>query len=649
MTKVCLMCGDTYPDTTTFCAKDGSALRAAVQGDSLIGEVFCDRYVVIDMLGEGGMGAVYAARDVRLPQQVAIKVLREQGMNDPTIVARFRQEAESASRINHDRVARVTDFGFMNDGRAYLVMEYVGGRTLKQVVADRGVFDVAETSRIVTMVAEGLDAAHRLGIVHRDLKPDNVMILDDAGGGVRVKVLDFGIAKQLHASEESAGQTKTGFVIGTPQWMSPEQILGEQLDGRSDVYSLALLAYMMLTGQRAFTGASTEAEMLARLSSEPRTLHDLSPAASFPTGLQELLNRTLARNVNDRPSGALAFAKEFANIATSAGNAAATRSDLRAPGFQAAPFAEATSAPDARTVTPSLAPPAFSSVQLNGTPSHTSAVRSGEEQRRSKSSTVVVGTLAVAAIAAIAFFVVHQFGTGDSQTKNGIVASAPGASAASGDSANRISTAPITPPTTQTPPVDVPPAGSSSAAVVPAITPPPATSNAANKAPTTAGSTAPSTAPSTAATNPRASDVASRTGSPSRGAGSATVPPRDSAKVSANGGAVAGASSPQRSGAGGNAASIELKHLMDLADVDFADKDLFEINARIRRFESLLPELASSTDKGNAHLYIAMSHNAMGDNVKACASLNVAGSFAAQSLALRTNVEQWQALLKCGQ
>ena len=307
------MCGETFPDTTTFCPRDGSALRAAVQGDDLIGELFCDRYVVTDLLGEGGMGAVYLARDVRLPQQVAIKVLRDKTAADAVTVSRFRQEAEAASRINHDRVARVSDFGFMTDGRAYLIMEYVSGRTLKQTLEERGPLPPAEAAHITSMVAEGLDAAHRLGIVHRDLKPENVMVVDDAGGGTRVKVLDFGIAKVLQ-DEDTAGRTAPGFVIGSPPWMSPEQILGETLDARSDVFALGLLAYAMLTGQRAFANTSEQAEMMARLASPPRTLEDALPGVVWPVGLQALLNRTLSRDVNLRPAGALAFAREMTKV-----------------------------------------------------------------------------------------------------------------------------------------------------------------------------------------------------------------------------------------------------------------------------------------------------------------------------------------------
>lgn len=316
MPKICLMCGDSFPDTTAFCPKDGSALRAAVQGDDLIGELVAERYLITDMISQGGMGAVYVASDVRLPQQFAIKVLKQPQTPDQSLIQRFRQEAEAVCRINHDRVARVFDFGFMADDRAYIVMEYVAGRTLATLVEERGALDPIEAAKIIMMAAEGIDAAHRLGIVHRDLKPENVMILDDPDGGKRVKVLDFGIAK-LKNTDEGQGYTQPGFVIGTPAWMSPEQLLGEALDVRSDVYSLGLVAFTLLTGEHAFTGQSEQAEMMARITVPPRTLAEVRPDMAWPTELLRLFERTLSKQPNDRPATAGQFGKAMLNAVQS--------------------------------------------------------------------------------------------------------------------------------------------------------------------------------------------------------------------------------------------------------------------------------------------------------------------------------------------
>ncbi|MEP6834438.1 MAG: serine/threonine-protein kinase [Gemmatimonas sp.] len=316
MAKTCPLCGKSFPDSAVFCLHDGTSLKTLDESDDLINQTFCDRYIVTECLGQGGMGAVYLARDVRLPQKVAIKVLRERTAADPALVARFRQEADAASRINHDRIARVFDFGFMEDGRAYIVMEYADGKTLKQMLDD-GPLEPPVAARITVMIAEGLGAAHRLGILHRDLKPDNVMVLNDASSGLRVKVLDFGIAKILGASPGEV-KTETGFVIGTPLWMSPEQLLAEPVDARSDIFTLGLLAFSMLTGARAFTGGTRQAEMMAPLSSTPRSLQAILPGVQWPRELQTLFTRTLSRNANERPSSALDFANEMSRILNNA-------------------------------------------------------------------------------------------------------------------------------------------------------------------------------------------------------------------------------------------------------------------------------------------------------------------------------------------
>jgi len=630
MTKICLMCGDTFPDTISFCAKDGSALRAAVVGDHLIGEVFCDRYVVTDLLGEGGMGAVYAARDVRLPQQVAIKVLREQGMADPSTVARFRAEAEAASRINHDRVARVTDFGFMNDGRAYLIMEYVGGKTLKQTVTDRGLLDCAETSRIVTMVAEGLDAAHRLGIIHRDLKPDNVMILDDAGGGVRVKVLDFGIAKVLQSNGESAGRTQTGFVIGTPQWMSPEQILGETLDARSDVYALGLLAYTMLTGRRAFESASAEAEMMARLMSPPRALAELLPSVSWPTGLQELFNRTLSRDVSERPGGALAFAKEFANVAASASTVGATVSSTRAVDAHVVSAGETPSSMQTRA---KLAASGASTASRVGSatpiePGGTSATPSSRTSSPSttvKRSKAVPVALGVAVMAALAFFAVRQF-TSNGRAPTDTVVGAADPSAAATSSRDSVDRGAGSTPTVETPSPTALSGGSS---------------QTTTPKPTSGQRTPDSSLPKDGATG-----SAARVGAPPAatavvGDSAKPVPPRS--LPSTPGGNPAGANT-----APATTAHDELLRLMDVADAELDRKDNSDaIRGIMRKLELLAPRLTAAKDQGNVHFYMAMSHATLGDNTKACASLNQAEPLAVQSKALRDNVQQWHQSLRC--
>ena len=311
MPKTCTSCGTTYPDSMVFCPTDGTSLRLDEAEGDLIGTVIADRYLVNKLLGEGGMGKVYLARHVRLPQQAAIKVLHHDMVKDAGAVARFNREAANAARIEHDRVARVFDFGETSDGLVYIAMEFVPGQTLRGLLDDARRLPPVRAANIVFQVAEGLDAAHRLSIVHRDLKPDNILVITDEGGVDRCKVVDFGIAKLTNGSETQL--TQMGMLVGTPEFMSPEQVLGEQLDGRSDVYALALVAYEMFTGELPFEGNTPERKLTARLIQDPRPLSVVAPEIEWPDALQAAFDRALVREPDGRTATAMEFADEVVN------------------------------------------------------------------------------------------------------------------------------------------------------------------------------------------------------------------------------------------------------------------------------------------------------------------------------------------------
>ena len=309
MPKTCTSCGTTYPDEMVFCPTDGSSLRTDEVGADLIGTVIAERYLVNKLLGEGGMGKVYLAKHVRLPQQVAIKVLHHDMVKDANAVARFNREAANAATIEHERVARVFDFGQTADGLVYLAMEFVPGKTLRDVLDESPRLHPVRAANITYQVAEGLDAAHRLSIVHRDLKPDNVLVITDEGGVDRCKVVDFGIAK---ATNDSGTQlTQMGMLVGTPEYMSPEQVLGEQLDGRSDLYALALVAFEMFSGGLPFEGSTPERKLTARLIQDPRTLAVVAPDVDWPDALQAAFDRALVREPENRTATAMDFAHEI--------------------------------------------------------------------------------------------------------------------------------------------------------------------------------------------------------------------------------------------------------------------------------------------------------------------------------------------------
>ncbi|HEX5576267.1 MAG TPA: serine/threonine-protein kinase, partial [Gemmatimonadales bacterium] len=265
--KTCPQCKETFGPELRFCPKDGSALRATAPSDDLVGQIIAERYHILAKLGEGGMGRVYLAEHVRMGRRCAIKVMHGMLLYDPDSVSRFNREAANASGISHPNVAAIYDFG-ESDGLLYLAMELVEGESLSALLAHEPVLPESRAIDIALQVADALGAAHELGIVHRDLKPDNIMVKRSRDGRDLVKVVDFGIAKATRGRGRQT-LTRTGFVVGTPAYMSPEQILGDTLDGRSDLYSLGCILYEMLTGERAFLDASGEVSVRQRLTEPP--------------------------------------------------------------------------------------------------------------------------------------------------------------------------------------------------------------------------------------------------------------------------------------------------------------------------------------------------------------------------------------------
>jgi serine/threonine-protein kinase len=309
MAKSCPTCSASYPDTTVFCPVDGAVLRAEAAEHSLLGTIIAERYLVTSLIGEGGMGMVYRAQHVKLPREAAIKVMHASLVRDPASLARFNREASAASKVEHESVARVFDFGETPDGLVYLAMEYLDGRTLKQLLEDEGPLPLGRAAALVHQIAAGLEAAHRQGIVHRDLKPDNVLVVKDAKGREQAKIVDFGIAKAIGAGERAL--TRTGFVVGTPEYMSPEQLLGEDVDQRSDVYALALLTYQLLTGDMPFDSRTPDRGLMARLTSTPRPLSVVRPEGRWSDAVQTVLDRALHRDRDQRTRSAMDFALAF--------------------------------------------------------------------------------------------------------------------------------------------------------------------------------------------------------------------------------------------------------------------------------------------------------------------------------------------------
>jgi eukaryotic-like serine/threonine-protein kinase len=311
--KTCPLCGKEYPDTVKFCPVDGSTLRAKNPTADLVGQVVADRYAIIRKLGEGGMGAVYLGEHVKMGRKSAIKVMNPAMANDPDAISRFNREASNASRISHPNVCQIYDFGEKPEGIIYLAMEFIEGAALTAIIEREGALPPARAVRILKQSADALAAAHDLGIVHRDLKPDNIMIVQGRDGADIAKVVDFGIAKAVAGDDAGQKVTKTGLVVGTPEYMSPEQLSGDKLDGRSDIYSLGLVFYRMLTGVLPFQADSAQETMIKRLTDDPMPLADARPDIAFPPTLQAVLDKALARTPAARYASASVFGRDAEN------------------------------------------------------------------------------------------------------------------------------------------------------------------------------------------------------------------------------------------------------------------------------------------------------------------------------------------------
>ena len=331
----CPKCGTVYTDTARFCARDGNMLvevqsRAAKppaapapgagtaartptkpkpgleRASSLSGHVLDSRYQVQKKLGEGGMSYVYLAREVATGQDVAIKVLSPKLATDRSSVERLRREAGLAMRLDHPNVCRILRLGESEDGLIYLVMPFLKGELLSDREVRGGPMPVAAGIAVLRQVCAGLHHAHELQIVHRDLKPENIMLVTEEPAGDRAVVMDFGLAKERRADPAIAKLTATGIILGTPEFMSPEQIRGKQLDARSDIYALGIVAFEMFTGKLPFQGRNAQEMMIARLRGRPLKLRQLRP--DLPEGLERTLGRALESSPEARYSTALEFA-----------------------------------------------------------------------------------------------------------------------------------------------------------------------------------------------------------------------------------------------------------------------------------------------------------------------------------------------------
>lgn len=307
----CPSCGADAQTSSRYCPACGATLVRAPEGDEYVGKTIAHKYRVEALIGEGGMGRVFRARQIALDKVVVLKVLRATLLSDERTVARFQREAKAASRLNHPNSISVLDFGQAEDGALFIAMEYVSGQDLHQILSREWPLGEGRVVRLVSQVLSALSDAHGAGVIHRDLKPENIMVEQRRNEPDFVKVLDFGIAKITDTQDDGPALTRAGFVCGTPEYMSPEQARGAQLDHRSDLYAVGVILYQLMTGLLPFESDSAVGFATKHLTEEPPPPSRRRPEARISPAMERLILRSLSKNPDDRPANAEAFKAEL--------------------------------------------------------------------------------------------------------------------------------------------------------------------------------------------------------------------------------------------------------------------------------------------------------------------------------------------------
>jgi DNA-binding response OmpR family regulator/tRNA A-37 threonylcarbamoyl transferase component Bud32 len=285
--------------------RDSREAESSVDGGNLhSGETFAQRYEILAVLGRGGMGTVYRAKDLELEEEIAVKTLRPEFVADKTLLARFKDEIRLARRLSDASIVRTHDFGEWS-GVCFLTMECVQGITIRELIDTRGRLGVSATLAIAAQLAHSLAVAHEHGVIHRDIKPQNLLV-DEAGV---LKVMDFGVAR---LAERSTANTEAGLVLGTPAYMPPEQLMGEPVDARSDLYAAGVVLYECLTGKLPFEAGSVISLVAKLLKEDARPPQEVNP--EIPPALSALVLRLLAKSPEDRVQTAVDLGTQLAAL-----------------------------------------------------------------------------------------------------------------------------------------------------------------------------------------------------------------------------------------------------------------------------------------------------------------------------------------------
>jgi serine/threonine-protein kinase len=320
MRKICLRCGSKFGSRAEYCPHDGSLLVTDEDiADPLLGTVLLEQFRIDERIGIGGMGTVYRAHQTTVGRDVAIKVLRAELARDEQAVFRFEREARLAISLDHPNLVRVFLSGRLNDGRLYIVMELLEGRSLADELDERGPPSLDRALIMIMKLCAGLGAVHAAGIVHRDIKPENVYLVRRGRDEDFVKLVDFGIARVLEAEGIGPTTTQSGRVFGTATYISPEAATGEETDQRSDIYSLGVLTYQLLTGELPFEGKTAGAVLMQHVHQEPPPLQTKGRGAEVPDDVARVVMRSLSKDPDARPQTLANFLDSLAEAAGNAG------------------------------------------------------------------------------------------------------------------------------------------------------------------------------------------------------------------------------------------------------------------------------------------------------------------------------------------
>jgi serine/threonine protein kinase len=318
--KYCPLCYAIYESAIENCPGDGVFLRGS-KNDPLIGKTFADRYEILSLVGVGGMSIVYQARHKLIGRRVAIKMMHTILRDDVLALERFKKEAQAASSLSHPNIITIYDFGVSIHGEPFLVMDYLDGDSLRDILGRQETIPYQRAVNIFLQICDGLGAAHEHGIVHRDLKPANIMLVPQLAGRDLVKILDFGIAKFSRPTVDDLHLTKAGEIFGSPIYMSPEQCGGKPNDARSDIYSFGCLMYEALTGEPPFKGDNVLDTMNMHVSAKFKPIEDAVPNLNIPEDLASIVEQCLAKDPLDRPQSCQEIATLLGMIPTRSGSA----------------------------------------------------------------------------------------------------------------------------------------------------------------------------------------------------------------------------------------------------------------------------------------------------------------------------------------